>query len=359
MAEKQNLTAAQRAQNFAQSTRQNLQMMATQTVSSGGSSISFTLPKARLFSGCILDFEFKLKIKHGSKTTLPDGLDVFTPYNLVRRIAMNFNLGFQPYVLAGRELAMLNMVSHYHGKYYLGGLDNTDGFCYWLDKGASPEGKEQTVRFTLDMSTAINERDPISLIMLQNDQTVVDVVVDIANGTDIFGSKGDGYEVEIVTGRVTPVIETFSIPAKQEAFPDISVLKLVDSRNENFVGSGQHVLKLLTGTIYRRLIIRFTDKNGGPVEDEVISSPLELVFNQADTNYSILPRMLKVRNAMEYGFMLPRGMYVFDFAYQGTVNLGGTRDYIDTEALTEFWLRFNSTDDVCVTVVKECITRLR
>lgn len=358
MAEKQNITAAQRAQNFAMSTRQNLQMLAAQTVTSGGSSVSFTLPKARLFSGVVLDFEFKVKIKHATKTDLP-ALSVFTPYRLVRRLSMNFNFGFQPFVLSGQELAMINMVSHYRGDYYIKGTDSTEGFCYWDGKGASSTGKEQTIRFTLEMQTAMNDRDPISLIMLQNEQTVVDVVIDFANGSEIFGKAGEGYEVEIVQGRVTPAVETFSIPAATEAFPDISVLKLVDSRNENFKGSGQHVLKLQTGTIYRRIIMMFTDKDGNPVEDEILSSPLELVFNQADTNYSILPRMLKVRNTMEYGFMLPKGMYVFDFAYQGTVNLGGTRDYIDTEALTEFWLRFNTTDDICVSVVKECITRVK
>lgn len=272
---------------------------------------------------------------------------------------MNFNMGFQPYVLSGQELAMLNMVSHYRGDYFIKGTDGSEGFCYWDGKGASTTGKEQTIRFTLEMQTAMNDRDPISLIMLQNEQTVVDVVIDFANGSEIFGPDSEGYEVEIVQGKVTPAVETFSIPAAVEAFPDISVLKLVDSRNENFKGSGQHILKLQTGTIYRRIILMFTDKNGGPAEEELLSSPLELVFNQADTNYSILPRMLKVRNTMEYGFMLPKGMYVFDFAYQGTVNLGGTRDYIDTEALTEFWLRFNTTDDVCVSLVKECITRVK
>jgi hypothetical protein len=35
------------------------------------------------------------------------------------------------------------------------------------------------------------------------------------------------------------------------------------------------------------------------------------------------------------------GYFAFDFSTQGIANLGGSRDYIDTEKLQEFWLKIN------------------
>lgn len=359
MAEKQNLTAAQRAANFAMATRQNLQMMATQSTTTGASTVSFTLPKARLLSKIILDFEIKFTAKHASSTSLPV-MNKFTPFKLVRRISLSLNDGFQPYVVSGTELAMLNMISRSGATYVLDNISNSDvnAYGYWLDKGASATGKENTVHFTLEMPITLNDRDAISMLLLQNAETVADLIIDFANAGDMF-KNATGYTFDITKASVTPLLETFSIPASTEAFPDLSVLKLTTGRNETFMGAGQHTLKLNTGTIYRRLVLYFTDENGEPIEDSDITSNINLVFNTADTNYSVTPRMLRMLNTTYYGYTLPKGMFVFDMTFQGTPNMGGTRDYIDTERLTCFECTFTTQKTVKVSIVSEVISRLR
>lgn len=359
MAEKQTLTASQRAALFSQATRQNHQMLPTQTATSGASTLTFTFPKARLLSKVLLDIEMKTKITHASKTDLPTDLTVFNPYSLIRRISLDMNNGFHPYVIGGAECAMLNMISRNNPAYIYDVINKADesGYGYWKNKGASSTGKENTIGFTLELPITLNDRDPVSLIMLQNEQTVVNLTVDIANGAELL-NHAEGYSVEITEVKVTPMAETFSIPASTDAFPDISVLKLTASRNDNFVGAGQHIVKLSTGTIYRRLLFRILNKDGKPMETSDITSNIELVFNQADTNYSISPRALRRLNTTQYGYSLPKGMYVFDFAFQGTVNLSGTRDYVDTERLTEMWLRFSTNDSGTIQIVSETIARL-
>ena len=55
----------------------------------------------------------------------------------------------------------------------------------------------------------------------------------------------------------------------------------------------------------------------------------------------------------------PKGVYIFDFSSGGNItNYGGTRDYIDTEKLTEFWIRTTTTTTGSVKVVSECLARL-
>lgn len=359
MAEKQNISAAQRAANFAKCTRQNQHSLMKQSADGGGSTLSFILPKNRLLSKILLSFEIKCKFKHNTKTDF-NGLDVLVPFKLVRRLSMNLNNGFEPYVISGDELAMLNMISRYRADYVFNdvNVNTTDiGYGCWLDKSVSAAGSENTIKFNLEMPVTLNDRDPVSMIMLQNEQTVVTITIDMANGSEIFPT-GSGYSAEIINTKCDLMTETFSIPASTDAFPDVSVLKITHSRNDSFVGAGQHILKLSTGTIYRRMIMRFIDENGNPLTDENITSPIEMVFNQADVNYSIMPKMLRASNTTYYGYTLPVGIYVMDFAFQGTVNLGGTRDYIDTENLTEFWLRFTTNKTCRVQLVTETISRL-
>lgn len=359
MGEKQNISAAQRAANFAKCTRQNMHSMSKQTAQGGGSTLQFILPKNRLLSKILLSFDIKCKMKHESKTDF-NGLDKLMPFKLVRRISMNLNNGFEPYVIAGDELAMLNMISRQNAKYILDDVNNNtsnDGYGCWLNKSISAVGAENNIKFNLEMPITLNDRDPVSMIMLQNEQTVVTITIDMANGSEIFPANS-GFSCELVETKCDLMTETFSIPANTDAFPDVSVLKITHSRNDSFVGAGQHILKLSTGTIYRRMIMRFMDENGNPLNDDDITSPIELVFNQADVNYSVMPSMLRAINTTYYGYTLPTGIYVFDFAYQGTVNLGGTRDYVDTERLTEFWLRFTSNKTCRVQLVTETISRL-
>jgi len=83
-----------------------------------------------------------------------------------------------------------------------------------------------------------------------------------------------------------------------------------------------------------------------------------LVFNTADINTRINSKQLAALNAKQYGLELPAGMFIFDFGYQGLANLGGFRDYIDTQRLTEFWLRFNASAAGNVTYATEMLSQL-
>lgn len=358
MAEQTKISAAQRASNFALSTRQNMHSLYKSSVDGGAQSITFQLPKNRLLSKIFLKFDIDLNIKHASHTTLPD-LDAFAPYRLIRRICMDFNSGFQPYVVSGMQLALMNLISHYKADYILDFNDDLNNpYCHWIDKGANVSGKTNKISFMLEMPITLNDRDAISLIMLQNEQTLSQIIIDVGQGADLFNGKGADYNAEITKCNVELTTETFSIPASTDAFPDLTVLKLTNGRNDSFSGQGQHILKLSTGTIYRRMVLYFEDDNGDALSDEDLNAPFELVFNQADINYSINPKILRCINTEYYGMYLPKGVYIFDFAYQGTVNLGGTRDYIDTERLTEFWLRFTSTKSCRINMVSEIISRL-
>ena len=312
MSQTKELTALQRAQMFAMSTRQNWHMLAKQTTQNLPGTLQFNLPKARLLSGLFVSVKMT-------------GGDI----NTIRRLSLDLNNGFAPFVVSGEELQMYNHIDL-----------NPLNFPAWATK----EGEGDTIyNFYLPVTT--NQRDPIGLILLQNDQTNVTLNIDLGVGA----TKVD----------VKVMVETFSIPADVNAYPDLSVLKLVNGRSDSLPAIGQQRIQLTTGTIYRKLAFKLVDENGAPMSLEDLNGNIQLVFNQADINYSIDPEMLRMWNEKQLGAELPDGVFVFDFSNSGGLpNLGGTRDYIDSANLTEFWLEFNTAKKGKCIIVTETLARL-
>jgi hypothetical protein len=354
MAQTKQLDAQTKAMLFAQSTRQTIQMLPTQTVPAENSTVQFTLPKVRLLSSIQLEVEAVATLKSSAAAITRK---VMSPYQILRRISLDLNNGFSPFVVSGRDAYLYNI--NRLNPHVLNVQDNKRGINY-VENTASVGGTDAKIKFTVALPVTLNPRDPVGLVLLQNEETSVSLTVDVAKLSEAYAlNTSNSDEVLFKSLKITPMVETFSIPPIKEAFPDISVLKLVSSKADTFSGNGQNIIKLNTGTIYRKLVMYFEDSNGNPLKDEDFGGNLELVFNQADIPYSIKPSILSAKNHSELGFTLPDGVYVFDFSNQGIPNLGGARDYIDTERLTEFWVRFSTQKAGKLTVVTETLSRLR
>jgi hypothetical protein len=350
------LSAQQRASLFAQATRQTIQMLPTQMVTSEQSTIQFTLPKVRLLSKIVLEVEAVATLKStGATTEVP--LNPFSPYEILRRVSLDLNNGFSPFIVSGRDSYLYNI--NRLNPEVLNPQPDIRGMNF-VQNITDTSGVDNEIKFNVELPVTLNDRDPVGLVLLQNEETNVTMTVDIATLAKAYvPSSTNGDTVTFKSMKITPMVETFSIPTSKEAFPDISVLKLVDSKADTFAGNGQNIVKLNVGTIYRKMVMYFEDLDGNPLTDDDFSGNLELVFNQADIPYSMKPSMIASRNHSELGFPLPTGVYAFDFSNQGIPNLGGARDYIDTERLTEFWVRFNTTKSGKFTVVNEKLSRLR
>ena len=325
------MTAAQRAVLFAQGTRQNWHTLGKKTAGAG-ESVSFILPKARLLSDIFLNFKMKL-------VATSSGVKTYNLSELIEKIELNLNNGFTPFSVSGDALEKICACE-------------TSGEKLSSSYTTSGGSGEQTFEtdFTLFLRNALNDRDTVSYILLQNDTTYAELSIYLKNNVAAVTGVTDIKTYEMT---ITPTLETFTIPTT--GLPDLSVLKLVHSRNQMYE-SGRTELKMSTGTIYRKIILAF------PADVE-IDGNIELVFNQADVNYSISPDMLTEINRMR-GSNIPekcaggKKCFVFDFAYQGVLNMGGTRDYIDSEKLTEFAIRFNAKSSGTCEIITETLARL-
>lgn len=345
------LTAQQRAVLFGASTRQHMQMLGMKEVTGGSQTISWRVPKSRIMQGVKLYVEGVINTKGGSAVNLGK-LDI---YKVIRRLSIDFNNGFNPIVVSGDEMAMVNMLYPLPEMVQASTDDTTLCNCP-AQLAASSGGEDTAFSFMLDIPLTINYRDPVGLVLAQNAETNIDINIDVANANAVIGAKS-GYTCEFKSVKFTPSVTSFSIPSDSRAFPDMSVLKIVDSRNEAFT-AGQSYIKLPVGMIYRKLIFKFENTDGTPMSIEDITSNIELVFNTADVPYSVSPKMLRAVNKMQAGVAFPDGCYYFSFDYQGVNGYGGSRDYIDAERITEFAVRFNAAYAGKLTIVSEKLSRL-
>lgn len=345
----QSMTVQQRNALFAQATRQNIQGMAKKKITQGATSISFEIPKARLLSKIWLEIDYDVNIVTSGNVPT----DMFTPYQAIRRISLDLNNGWSPYVLDGKSYAILSAMRQQSHVVYPQ-HDSETGFCYCPEKFANGQNK---MRATIELPLCLNDRDPIGIILAQSPETLIEVKIDFETENAMFNLE-DGDNVTINEITVQPVVETFSIPAVQEAFPDISVVKLCTSRTEMFAGNGQNLIDLVTGTIYRKIAFIIEDLDGNPFSDDDITSNIDLIFNTADVNYSVPPKLIRHKNITQFGKEQPKGVYIFDFSDNGIPNYGGTRDYIDSTKLTMFQVRFNSNKAGRIRIVSENLARL-
>ena len=241
-AQSKQLTAQDRALLFTQSTRQNFQMLPQQTVSGERSTVQFTLPKVRLLSSILLEVEATATLKSTAGVIAKHR---FAPYNILRRVSLDMNNGFSPVIASGKELYLMDLVDE-HGT-ILEVSSNPKSNTYF-ENVASAGGTDNKIKFTLPIQVSLNPRDPVGLILLQNEETNVTLTIDIDALENAYTlNTGNGDEVTFKDMTVSAMVETYSIPPIPQAFPDISILKLVAGRNDVFNGGGAATVKLTRG----------------------------------------------------------------------------------------------------------------
>lgn len=355
MENKKQLSPQERALNFQKLTRPYYQTLPSLQFTEG-QTISIQIPKTRFLSRIFLQVDGTFKLAHASKTTFTKS--IFDKYNLLRSIRLSINNGFNPYSISGGMLSLYNKVNSYKNNFV---ASDTVFETELLENVVDTTAHSNRVRYTLEVPLTLNERDTIGMLMAQSEETVITLNIDcgtIANlmtDTDITSS--------VVAITVTPITETFAIPQTPDAIPDYSIFKLVTETTYPILGNGDVIIKLPTSLTYRKLIMYMESDTIGTAIPYTSINSVQLIFNQADSPYSVNGKFLNYENRKEYQGALPLGSYAIDFSSQGIANFGNARDYIDTEKLTECWIKINfsgltgSTNNI--KVVSEMLAKMQ
>ena len=344
------ISAEQRAANFKQLTRRNWQNLGSKTIANTGGSAIFELPRARLLAACRIMIDATVTVTHAASTA-PTPADL-APYSLVKKINLNLNNGFAPVELTGQSAYIVNAtLKAAQAAAATSGRGNAV-----LGLTSSAGGTANVLHLVIDVPSELNPRDPVGLILLQNVDTLANLEVQTGAIGDVFPAAG-GFTFVLGTVTVTVMTDTFSIPADPSAVPDISILKSYKGRTEA-MQAGENIVKLPVGQTYRKLWFTIRNSSAVRLGDANITSPIELVLDQNETPYKVAPKFIAADNAASYDGTLPDGIYVFDFSDNGIPNLGSSRDLIDTQRITEFWLRFTSDTAGTVEYGYELLSRL-
>lgn len=334
------LTPAERAINFNKATRQHLITLPSRALPANGT-VEFEIPKVRLTSRLFLMVEGAVTI--GGTGIAP--LRAFSPVRFLRNIRLSINNGFNPFQISGRGLFLLNHLNN------LGIGESVNA----LNSMENSRGVANHFRIFLEMPLTLNQRDAIGLINTANPQTVVNLTIDTDSLESLFSGAETGLSSALT---ITPMVESFSISRDPNAIPDLSVLKLVHEFSQVIPASGDITFEMQTGLTYRKFVALYEDASGAGLPVSALTSDLQIIFNQADFPYIVRPQILRNINQKAYGRVMPEGVYVFDFSSGGFPNFGGSRDYVKTETLTEFWLRTSVNTSGRLTVLTETLARL-
>src|SRR5579885_1225830 len=136
------------------------------------------------------------------------------------------------------------------GNSYL--VSNTLESEYFNIQGQNQGTSEVVVgNFNLDtlIPCMINMRDPIGLLMLQNEQTVVTLVSDFNTPTNVGGSTAT-----ITALTVTPYLEVFTVPVSPQDWPPLNVVHQILEDTVPVAGSGDQTYYWPRGNTYLQVL---------------------------------------------------------------------------------------------------------
>jgi len=191
----------------------------------------FRFNKAGILAGVYLDIQGSV----AGTLTSPNALGMAS---IVKQVEVTVNGGIRLHAFSGPQ---------YH--YLI--RDQLEDF---VDVVSFSNARSAVTATTFNISMwipfGLNMRDPIGLIMLQNEQTEVTLTVEFeADATVATGAT--------VTATVTPHMVVFSVPEKQSDWPDFSILHSIIGETRTVSGTGVYPYTPIRGHTYLQLLLGY------------------------------------------------------------------------------------------------------
>jgi hypothetical protein len=274
----------------------------------GGTFGPFTLPKTGLLARLYL----ALRGNIAGTLTVPNALGMASIITRVRVVA---NSGLDLYNISGAGYAYL-LSETLESEYFNAQSQNTG------------RSAVTATTFNLDMMLpiAVNMRDPSGLIMLQNEQTIVNLYIDwLADA-----SVATGATVTLTTGDL--FMEVFTVPPDPNDWPNINIVHQCLEDQQQVPAAGDFPYNWPRGNTYMQMLHGFGIGAAG--SDNF--SKVALRVNQSDYLQNTPPDYLDMEHRLYRGRARPAGGIFFDFA--GSSGLGCyalARDLVNSALVTD------------------------
>lgn len=296
---------------FDNNTRLRTKVQPSITRPTGGGLTSFSLSKVGLLKG------IHLGITGAITSGGLSALNAAGKSSIVKRVRCSVNNGNMVFSVSGVQFHWILR-------------DFIDGY-YNPFPGGDGRSAVATGNYRIDMyiPIMINERDPIGLFLLQNEQTVV--TVEIEWESDVTVATG----ITTLTGTAVPTLEFFQVPQYQADWPDIFTFhSIIGDENVVAQASGDYSYAWPKGNVYLQMLHGYgIGVSGTDSADKII-----LRANQTDTLYEHTPSYQDFLFADNHPTTRPAGVYALDLmGSSGIGAFGSARDQIDSASAADLY----------------------
>lgn len=222
----------------------------------------------------------------------------------------------------------------------------------YVDVGGDSNGRSAVTAttFNLDMviPIAMDLRDPIGILLNQNEQMTLSLDVDFeADATVATGAT--------VTCTVIPVMEVFTVPPLEEDWPPVNLLHTVLGESTSVAASGEFRYTWPRGNVYLQLIHGLGI--GASASDGW--SQYILQVNHGDNLETFVPTFADRLHYHQKGRARPAGVIHFDFlGSSGLGNYGLMREPFNSRLVTDLQTVITATGAATLYTVRRELVQL-
>lgn len=295
------------AGGFVANTRRKIVQIPTQTRPVGGGTTSINLPKTGLLATIVLAIRGSV----AGTLTVPNPLGFAS---IINRVRLTLNSGIDIFNVSGAGY-----------NYLLREVVESE----YVDISSQNNARSAVTAaaFNLDMliPVAINMRDPLGLILLQNEQTLLTLNIDWTADTPVATGA-------TVTATAIPYIELFTVPVDPADFPPINIIHQTLEDQQAISGAQDWVYNWPRGNTYLQVLhgvgIGAAGADG--------FSKAQIRVNQSDYLQSTDIPYLDLEFRRLRGRARPAGGVFFDLlGTSGLGNYGLTRDVFNSSLVTD------------------------
>lgn len=297
------------AGGFSVNTRQKFVQLPTLSKTASGQTLSWQLPKTGLLSKIFV----AVRVTDTGAPVTPNPLGQAA---IIRRIRLTANTGIDLVNVSGVGYVYLLQEM----------LETELAVAAGQNTGRSAVAAGAwNADFVLPI--AINSRDPLGMVMLQNEQTILTLSIDFETDANMAASG-----ITSILGTVTPTLELFTVPVNPQDWPPLNMVHQILEDSQAVSGAGQVTYYWQRGNTY----LQVAHGLGIGVSGADNFSRYQLRVNQSDylTDSDLtLPDML---HRYYRGRARPAGgIYVDLMGSSGLGNYGSTRDLFNSALVTD------------------------
>lgn len=301
---------------FVNNTRLKLIKGSVMSRPTGGGQTQIELPKTGILAGIIIP----VSVAISGTLSAPNANGIAS---VIKRIQLKINAGQTIFDISGA------------GYFYL--LDEMMQDNYLLPSYSDARSAVTTGTKNLDifLPVALNTRDEIGLIMLQNMQTFATLMIDWeADATVATGAT--------ITGTASPLFITFEVPSSPKDYPNLSTIHQVQEEQIAISAAGDfdHHIPIgatlvgqyyLFATAWTNAQLRLQNSN--------------VVADITPEQHRILFQLTTSRDPLLSGAITGSNKRLFwDFSgTDGLGQFGSVRDWVNTGALTDIMTRLTAS----------------